>query len=510
MPTKTPWISSAAAAVGFLAAFKLLLHLYAGRHYGYFVDELYYLACSEHLAWGYIDQPPLIAVIAKFGRVLFGDSLGAIRFLPALAGAAKLVLAALIARELGGRRFAQVLAAFAVLVAPGYLAIDNLLTMNAYEPLFWTGCAYVLIRIVKTGDQRLWVWFGLLAGLGLENKHSMLIFGAGVVLGLLLTPARRSFRSPWIWIAGALAFLIFLPNLLWNIQHHFPFLELQENIRRSRRNVALPPPVFLVQLALFMMPLTAPVWLAGLWHFFFSKEGKPYRALGWAFLFTLAVIMAANPRIYYAGPAFPMLLGAGAVAWEGWLAKPRFRWMKPAYFAVTAICAAVIAPLYLPVLPVNTYIRYSHALGMEQQRIENHNLGPLPQLYADQFGWEDMVATVAKFYWTLPPDVRAKTAIFGKNYGQAGAVDFFGPKYGLPKAISGHQNYFYWGPRGYTGESVIVLGETREDLQPCSSVERIGRADNPFSMPYQHFDIFYCRGTHPPLPQLWPSIKNWN
>jgi 4-amino-4-deoxy-L-arabinose transferase-like glycosyltransferase len=510
IPLKTRCIASAGAAVAAIAVVKLVLHLYAGRHYGYFVDELYYLACSEHLAWGYVDQPPLIAVITRIGRVLFGDSLAAIHLLPALAGTAKVVLAAVIARELGGRRFAQALAAFAVLVAPGYLALDNLLTMNVFEPLFWMGCAYVLIRIVKTGNERLWLWFGLLAGLGLENKHSMLIFGAGIVAGLLVTPARRSFRSPWIWVAGALAFLIFLPNLLWNFQHHFPFLELQENIRRSGRNVAMPPLAFLTGLTSFMLPLTLPVWLAGLWYFFFAREGKPYRALGWAFLFTLGVIMAMNPRIYYAGPAFPMLFGAGAVAWESWLARPRLEWVKSAYFAVTAICAAAIAPLYLPVLPPATYIRYSHAIGMEQARVENHKLGPLPQLYADQFGWEEMVATTAKFYRTLPPEVRAKTAIFGSNFGQAGAVDLFGPKYGLPKAISGHQNYYFWGPRGYTGESVIVLGETRDQLKACSTVEQVGRADHPYAMPYEHFDIFYCRGLNPPLDKLWPSVKNWN
>jgi 4-amino-4-deoxy-L-arabinose transferase-like glycosyltransferase len=188
--------------------------LYAGRHYGYFVDELYYLACSRHLDWGYVDHPPLIAFITWVARGLLGDSLPAIRFLPAVAGAAEVALTAILTRELGGKRFAQGLAATAALVAPGILASDNLLSMNAFEPLFWMGCAYVLIRIIKTGNPKLWIWFGVLSGFGLENKHSMLIFGAGIVVGLLLTPQRRSFTSPWLWIAGAIAVLIFLPNLL--------------------------------------------------------------------------------------------------------------------------------------------------------------------------------------------------------------------------------------------------------------------------------------------------------
>src|SRR6516165_6128285 len=242
-----------------IAISKLLVHLYASRNYGYFIDELYYLACSEHLDWGYVDQPPMVALIAKIARSLFGDSLHALRFLPALAGAAKVLLTGIIALELGGNRFAQILAALAVLVAPGFLAIDNLFSMNSFEALLWTGCACLLIRIIKSGNQRLWIWFGLLAGIGLENKHSMLIWGAAITAGLLLTSQRKFFRMPWIWLAGLLAFLIFLPNVIWNYQHHFPFLELQANIRHSRRNVGLTPLSFFGEEVLSMNPITLPI-----------------------------------------------------------------------------------------------------------------------------------------------------------------------------------------------------------------------------------------------------------
>ena len=200
------WITSGAAIIVALAAAKLIFHLYTGRHYGYFVDELYYLACSDHLAWGYVDQPPLIALITKITRVLLGDSLAAIRFFPALAGAATVALTGFMARELGGRRFAQGFAALSVLAAPAFLGLDNLLSMNAFEPLFWMGCAFVLIRMINTGDRKLWLWFGVLAGVGLENKHSMLIFGFGLIAGLLLTEQRKLMRGPWLWIGGALAF----------------------------------------------------------------------------------------------------------------------------------------------------------------------------------------------------------------------------------------------------------------------------------------------------------------
>jgi 4-amino-4-deoxy-L-arabinose transferase-like glycosyltransferase len=501
---------SAAAIILCLAAAKLMIHLYAGRHYGYFVDELYYLACSRHLDWGYVDQPPLIALIAWIARSLFGDSLPAIRFLPAVAGAAEIALTALIARELGGNRFAQGFAALVALAAPAILAGDNLLTMNAFEPLFWMGCAWLVIRMIKTENRRLWVWFGILAGFGLENKYSMLIFGASIVVGLLLTPQRRLLRSSWLWIGGGLALLLFLPNLLWNVQHHFPFLELQANIRRSGRDVALTPLAFFGQEILAMNPLALPLWLAGLGFYFFSKAGKSFRALGWAWVFTAAVIVALNPRVYYLFPAFPLLFAGGAVLAEVALERQPV-WRKLAWPALMAVSGAILAPLAIPVLPPETYIRYTQALHLAPPAIETHRLGPLPQIFADQFGWEEMAQTVARVYNGLAPEVRAKTAIFGQNYGQAGAIDLFGPKYGLPPAISGHQSYFLWGPRGYTGESMIVMDDSQKALESLfSEVRKVGRVDHPYSMPYQHFDVFYCRGLKQSMDELWPRVKKWD
>jgi hypothetical protein len=430
--------------------------------------------------------------------------------LPAVAGTALVLLTAAVARELGGGRYAQALAALSVLVAPGILLSHALLTMNAFEPLFWMGCAWLLIRMIKSGNTRLWIPFGVLAGFGLENKYSMAIFGAGLVVGLLLTAERRLLATRWLWIGGALAFLIFLPNLLWNLQHHFPFLELQANIRRSGRDVPLGPLQFLTQEILTMNPLTLPVWGAGLWFYFGSRAGKRFRALGWAWVFTALVVMTLSPRVYYLFPAFPVLFAAGSVAWEQWLARwPA--WRRIAWPAAMAVTGAMLAPLVIPVLPPETYIRYSQALHLSQPRIEMHRLGPLPQLFADQFGWPEMAATVARVYNGLPTDVRPKTAIFGQNYGQAGAIDLFGPQYGLPPAISGHQSYFLWGPRGYTGESVIVMDDRQERLEQIfTSVRKVARVSHPYSMPYEHFDVFYCQGMKQPLAELWPRLKSWD
>jgi hypothetical protein len=499
------------SVVGLLAAVKLALHLYAGRQYGFFVDELYYLDCARHLAWGYVDQPPLIALIARIARTLSNDSLSGIRLPAALGGAAMVVLTGMLARDLGGRRFAQGMAALCVLLAPGILAVDHFLSMNAFEPLFWMGCALLVIRIIRTGDSRLWLWFGALAGIGLENKHSMLIFGFGLIAGLVLTRERRILASRWFWIAGAVAFAIFLPNLLWNIQHHFPFLELQANIRRSGRDVPLTPVSFFSEETLTMLPLSLPIWLAGLWYLFFDRAGKAYRALGWAWVISAVIVVTMNPRVYYLFPAYPLLFAAGGVMWERWLAAPRWQWLKPTYATLMIAMGALLAPTLLPLLPPETYVRYAEATHLQQPRIETAELGPLPQLFADQFGWPDMVATVAGAFNALPADVRPKTCIFAQNYGQAGAIDLFGPQYGLPQAISGHQSYFLWGPRGCTGESVIVLGGRERDLESeYASVQTVARVENPYSMPYQHFDVHYCQGLKTPIAEVWPRVKNWD
>ncbi len=497
--------ASGAAIVACIAACKLLLHIYADKNYGYFVDELYYIACSDHLTWGYVDQPPLIALVVKIERVLFGDGLHALRLFPAIAGAVNVILAGRIARELGGRRFAQALAALCVAVAPIYLVMNHLATMNAFEPLFWMGCALLLIRIIKTDNQKPWLWFGVISGVGLNNKYSMGFFGAGVVIGLLLTKHRRMFAQKWIWLGGLIAFALILPNLIWNVQHHFPFAQLMANIARSGRNVSLHWWQFLSEQALMMLPATAPLWIAGLGYLLFHRDGKRFAPLGFAYLFILiAMIAAPNGRTYYVAPAYPMLLAAGAVALEAWISRPRVSWIKPVYVAVLILMGALLAPLFVPVLPADTLIRYSRATHLQQPRIETHHLGPLPQLYADMFGWEEMVQVVAKAYNSLPPEERAQAAIVTGNYGQAGAIDLFGKKYGLPKAISSHQNYYFWGTRGYSGDIIIDVGEDYEHLaQIFRSVEPAGEVYHPYSMPYEHFTIYVCRGLKYPLKDVW-------
>src|ERR1039457_6228379 len=316
-----------------LCAVKLLLHIFTSlRHYGYFRDELYYLDMGRHLDWGYVDAAPLVAVYAKVA-LLMGGSLAALRIIPALAGAALVAITMLLARELGGNRYAQFLAGLCILLCPAVLVMSGLMTMNAFEPLFWTGCILVVARIVRTGDSRLWLWFGVLAGLGLENKHSTLFLGFAVTVAMLLTHRRREFAKPWIWIAGAIALALFLPNIIWQVRHHFPTLEDLENVRREGKNVVLGPLAFFKEQIIDMHPILLLVWLPGLIWFLRDRR---WRVLGLTFVVFFVTMEAAHAKNYYVFPIYPMLFAAGAVAIEQWL-ENRATWTRAAVVAVVVL-----------------------------------------------------------------------------------------------------------------------------------------------------------------------------
>lgn len=343
----------------------------------------------------------------------------------------------------------------------------------------------------------------------MENKWSMAFFGFGVVVGLLLTRERRQLLSKWIWIGGAIALLIWLPNLLWNVQHHWPFLELMRNVHASGRDPRLSPPVFIAQQALFMGAVSFPLVVAGVW-FFFSRAGRAYRVLGWTFLTVFGLMMAMHGKVYYVAPVYPMMFAAGAIVVERWW--ERVSWPRAAYAALIIAGGAALLPEFLPILPIPAFMAYQQRFHVVLPKIENQRLGPLNnQIYADMFGWEEMTREVARIYHSLPPDVQAKTAIYTPEYGATAAIDFFGPKYGLPKAISGHQSYWFWGPRGYTGESMIILGETyRGDKDKFESVTVAGHAYHPLSREDEHFDILLCRKSKRSLPEIWKFTRHFN
>ena len=504
------------ALVLYLAAAKLLLHLLTAGRYGIFRDELYYLACSEHLDWGYVDQPPLIALIAWIARHAFGSSLLGLRLLPAIAGVVLVWLTGKLTRDMGGGRFAQALAALAILVSPILSLFHHWLTMNAFEPLIWLGAVWCVVKAIDEREPRYWLWFGVIVGIGLQTKYSVLFFVFGIVTGLLLTTHRRVLLSPWIWLGALAAGVIFLPNLLWLIKHDFPFLELMRNIRASGRDVARGPIAFIADQALLVNPILFPLCVGGLGWLFFGSDRRRYRILGWAYVVMLVTFIVLKGKNYYLAPIYPVLFAAGAIALEraatlrpGW-ARP-WRFVAYTYVALVVVAGVVFAPLSLPILRPETYVRYQNALGIEPPKSEHQETGPLPQHFADEFGWEDMARAVAEVYYRLTPEERERTAIFANSYGQAGAIDFFGPKYGLPKAIANHQNYWYWGPRNFDGSIVIVLGSDGEgDREHFATVTEAGRTYHPYSRRDEHFPILLCRGLNQDLRLLWPKIKNWD
>jgi len=490
------------------AILACIIHFLANGRYGYFRDELYYAACGQHLAWGYVDQAPLIAVIARLTRTLFGDSLHALRFFPALASGAMIFLAGWMVRELGGRRYAQVLAATAMLVCPIYLTMDNFLSMNAFEPIFWMLCAAIALRIVRTGKSRLWLAFGIVAGVGILNKHSMLIFGFGLVLSLLVTKQRRVLREPWIWVAGIVAFVIFLPNLIWEINNHWATIEILRNVDLAK-NARISWLGFIAEQAFLVHPVAAPICLAGLWFFFFSREGAEYRFLGWTYIFVLLQFLIFRGRIYYLAPIYPMLFAAGAVAIEGWLPIDGRSWIKKTILAPLVVGGMVAAPLALPILPLDAAASYADFWNVNRVRVEVEPSGKLPQMFADMMGWQQQVEVVSGVFASLSAEDQKRVAILAKNYGQAGAIDYFGPSHGLPRAISGHNNYFLWGPRDYDGQVVIAVGMPLQDLKPIfGQIEQAATIGDEYAIPEENnLPVYICRQPKMTLQQAWPRLK---
>jgi hypothetical protein len=493
-----------------LALAKLLLQFAGILHYGFFRDELYYIACGEHLAWGYVDQPPLIALIAWLSRHVLGDSLFSIRLFPAVAGAAVVFLTGLLARELGGGRFAQFLAAAAMLFAPAYLAFDSFFSMNAFEPIFWLLCALIAVRIVRGASPRLWLAFGAIAGLGLENKHSMAVFGFAIVAGLSLSGDLQVFRSKWIWVGGLIALAIFLPNLLWEARHGWPQIEVVRNAQLYK-NIPISPLRFVGEQIAFLHPLALPVWFGGLAWCFFSASGRRFRFLGWTYLIVMATFMIFGGKSYYPLPVYPLLMAAGGVGLEQFSESSARRWLRVAFPALLILGGLIAVPFGVPLLPVETFLRYSQLLPYSNAvKTERDAVyAPLPQLYADMFGWDNMAETVSQVYQSLPAADRADCGILAGNYGEAGAIDHYFAALGLPKALSGHNSYFYWGPRGYSGACMIVFGERSDEFVKLFGDVRIAATVvSPHAMPNeQRVPVYVCRKPIAPLAELWPRFK---
>lgn len=499
------------AVLVLIASAKLVFHLATSQGYGIFRDELYYIACSEHLALGYVDQPPLSILLLWVVRRTLGDSLLAIRCLAALAGAASVFTAGLIARELGGRRGAQVLAALAVFFAPVFLAMSHFFSMNAFDLLFWTVLELIAVRILLRDQPRLWVVFGVVAGLGLQNKYSVGFLVFGLLVGLLLTAQRRQLTSAWLWLGGGLAALIFLPHVWWEAQTGWPSLEFMARAS-AEKNLPVSPLAFFLQQILILNPILMPVWLAGLLALLLAPEMARVRALGWAYVAVFILFVTQRAKVYYLAPIYPLLFAAGAVTLDRLFVRRGWRWALPAVTAVSIAVGLIGVPAAVPVLPVETFIAYQRALGLEEPQMERGQRGALPQVFADMHGWVELVDTVARVYGQLPPAQRARAVVLVTNYGEAGAIDFLGKPRGLPRAISGHNNYWLWGPGDLRrDDTVIAVGVSREALLDAfEQVERVDTVRCRYCMPFENdLPVHVARGLKAPAAELWQRLKQF-
>jgi len=487
-----------------LALLKLAIHLVYNRWYGYHHDELYFLACGKHLSFGYVDHAPIVPWIARLSDEVFGQSLVGLRLFPAVAGPAAVFLTGLLTRRLGGGRFAQAVACVGMLIAPMYLRTGNALTIPSFEPLFWVLCSYLIVRIVQEDNPRLWIWVGIVAGIGLMTKHTMGLFGFGLVVGLLLTRERRQFKAPWLYAGGAVALLIFLPNLVWQIANGWPTVEFVRDLNKDIMSGISLGQFFFGQV-LYLHPFNVPVWLAGLCLFLLTPAGKPYSVLGWIYVSVCVLLILTKSKIYYLGPAYPALLAGGGLAFERFVSGRNRTWMKPATIGALAAGGIALAPVSLPIFHVDVADRYCRVVTLGK-------LGNIYEITGDlhgQFGWKERVEAIAEVYHALPDDEKPHTAIYSDDYGNAGAVDYFGEAYGLPNAVSGSMTYHLWGIPDHPVDVVLAvdvdaddLGSVFDDVQLARRIELDNV--NPWD---REFDIYACRRPKKPLREIWPQTK---
>jgi hypothetical protein len=480
--------------------------------YGIFRDELYYIACSKRLDLGYVDQPSLSLIILAISRWIFGDSLFAIRFVPAFVGGAVILLSGLIAREMKGSLWAIGTAMLATFMSPHHFGTGGWYSMNIFEMLWWALGAYLVVRLVNSGEGKYWYLLGLALGLGVMNKLGILWFIAGIGIGILLTPERRWLKHKEPYVAIGMIGLFFLPYVIWNMQHNFPTLEFMRNAVLHKYN-SITPMDFLTGQFLVGNPIALPLWIAGLIAFFGAEPLKRYRALGIAYLVAVAILLVnGHSKAEYLAPAYPFLFAAGCVAFDRWIRTGWLRWITFAYPILLIASGIIFAPFAVPVLPVESFIAYQHALGLEPSSSEGKELPELPQFYADMFGWEEMAKTVSDVYLSLPEEERARTVVYGQDYGQASSIDYYGKKHPLPPVVSPHNSWWYWGvdqmKTGHYTTVIIIGGKIQDHLKSLGEVRVAATHRAEHSMPYENnLPIFIGRQLKRPLGEVWKQNR---
>ena len=486
-----------------LAVANFILHMLTNDQYGFHRDELPLIDDAYHLDWGYVAYPPVTPFIMRITLELFGSSLVGVRVFAALTASIVIVLAGFMTRELGGSPHAQILGAVAVAVAPLVIHIGGRLDYVAFDYLWWVLASYLIIRLLKSDNPRWWLGIGIVIGLGMMTKYTMAFLVAGIVGGVLLTEARRFLRSPWLWGGAALSLLIVLPNLIWQAQHDFVSLDFLNSIHDRDIAIGRTDGFLSEQPVIGANPFTIPFWIAGLYFYFRKPEGKPFRALGWMYLIPLLLFIIEKGRSYYLAPAYPMLIVAGAVVWDQWVAArpdPQARFIKGISWTLLVAGGVIGVLLLLPVAPINSDV-WDIASEIHDDFVE-------------EIGWQELTQTVADIYETLPDEEQARTGILTGNYGEAGAINLYGPAHGLPTAISGINSYHLRGYGDPPPDVLIVLGYSQHYLttQLFQRCELAGRVTNRYGVENEETGypgIFICRGPRKPWSQLWPDIQHF-
>jgi hypothetical protein len=487
-----PLVRVEVVALAALGLAKLAVHLATNPILGFHRDELYYLASGRHPALGYVDYPPLTALLADVGVALFGVSPAGLRVLTALAGAAMVVLAGLIARELGGGRFAQLLAAGAVLASPMLLGANWLFQTVTFDELAWTVALLLVARLVRTGEPRWWLAVGPALGVGLEAKYTVLALGAALLAGVLATPLRRHLLTPWPWLGALLALLVAAPNLAWQMAHGWPSLAFIVQHPRAQAG-DFSPPVFLAQQLALVGPLALPLWLAGWYRLLRHAE---VRALGVTAAAAFLLFLVAG-KSYYAGPLYPLLLAAGAVGLEAFTRR-RSAWLRPAAVVAVALNAVVSSPVVIPLVP--------------PAQLHQYHLDAVRKDFADTVGWPELTGQVAAVYDALPAAERAHATILAGNYGEAGALDLYGPARGLPAPICPQLTYAMWKPAHVDDATVIVVGLPRDVIERYfADVRPAGTITMPYGVGNEEVgrQILVARQPRTPLDQAWPDLQRY-
>lgn len=481
------------------------IHLVAAGRYDFFRNELYFIICGRHPAFGYVDQPPLVPLVAAATQA-FGNNLFFLRLPAVIAAAALIPLTAATARVLGGKRAAMIIAAIAAGTAPGLAAITSNLGTATFEPLGWMLVAYFLLCAAARGDRTALLWAGLVAGLSLEAKYGIALWLVGLALGSITANASRIFAMRNFWLAAIITIVLGLPSLVWQGANGWPFLAIVARHSKEGAFFNGSPLVFLHTQILAMNIVLAPLWIAGLIAPFAMKDLRSARILATAFIVSAVAIYAAHGKDYYLFPAFPALFASGAVA-----AERLNVWVRGIWLGLVVANAALVAPLMLPILSPPALHRLVMRIGPPRPNEAAAIGAPLTQVFSDEFAWRDLEAKVSDIWRNLSPAEQAGTAIYGSNYGEAAAIDFYGRPDGLPPASSGQNQYFLWGPQNPDPRVLVLVNVYRPFWQPlCASFTQAATFGAPFAMPYENNrPIYLCRGLKMPLGKIWPRLKHY-